>query len=169
MERPHVVNLREVTKLVALVQSVCPAQRFDEDSPAAWLLILDDVRYEDAVAALKVCARSMDFITPNAVGSAAKAVRSGRVAAVGVSAGVIADRVAVESDEHERAEARYVRQAVADGRLDAAGYRAYLERGVPVTSPPQALPAGPSRRLVGGGGSGLRGMPEGWADLLKRP
>lgn len=165
------MNYSEIARIIRGVKGVCPAQRIDaeDDTLELWHTVLADVSFEDAWAGLKVCAAELDFITPRALAAAVKQTRRDRLAAVNVSAGEIAERVAVEGDLHEVAETRYVRAAVADGRLDVAGYRAYLERGVPVTSPPQALPAGPSRRLVGGGGSGLRGMPEGWADLLKRP
>lgn len=48
------VNSSEAVKLCRLVRALCPQQRFDSSTPDAWSIVLDDVRYEDAVAAVRI-------------------------------------------------------------------------------------------------------------------
>lgn len=58
------MNDQETAALIRMVKALCPAQKFDEYSPDAWLLVLDDIPIADAVAALKPLARTQRFIAP---------------------------------------------------------------------------------------------------------
>lgn len=58
------MNDQEVGALIRIVKALCPAQKFDEFTPDAWLLVLDDIPLPDAVAALKPIARTNRFIAP---------------------------------------------------------------------------------------------------------
>lgn len=58
------MNQDEIAALTRLIKAICPAQKFDEYTPDAWLLVLDDVTLEAAVAALKPLARTHRFIAP---------------------------------------------------------------------------------------------------------
>lgn len=46
------MNLTETKQLCRLVNCLCPAQRFDQFSPEAWLLTLQHVSYADAKLAV---------------------------------------------------------------------------------------------------------------------
>jgi hypothetical protein len=43
----------EVVRLVAVVKALCPSQKFEEITPDAWAMVLADVAYEDAQAAVQ--------------------------------------------------------------------------------------------------------------------
>lgn len=58
------MNDQEIAALLRMVKALCPAQKFDEYTPDAWLLVLDDIPLPDAVAALKPLARTNRFIAP---------------------------------------------------------------------------------------------------------
>lgn len=47
------MNHLETVQLVRVVASLCPNQKFDEYTPDAWAIVLEDVRYEDAQQAVK--------------------------------------------------------------------------------------------------------------------
>lgn len=58
------MNQQETAALIRMVKALCPAQRFDEYTPDAWLLVLDDIPADAAVNALKPLARTQRFIAP---------------------------------------------------------------------------------------------------------
>lgn len=74
------MNHAEATTLVALVKSACPAQKFEEMTPAVWQGILEDVSYADAAAAVKVLGRRMRFIAPSDIIEETKIIRRDRLA-----------------------------------------------------------------------------------------
>ena len=47
------MNRRETVKLVAAVKALCPSQKFEEVTPDAWNIVLDDVHFDEALAAVK--------------------------------------------------------------------------------------------------------------------
>lgn len=51
------MNLTEATKLCAIVSQLCPKQTFEEYTPDAWQLVLDDIPIADAVAAVRTVYR----------------------------------------------------------------------------------------------------------------
>lgn len=46
------------------VAAICPAQKFDQFTPDAWLELLGDLRYEDARAAVFALGKAQPFIAP---------------------------------------------------------------------------------------------------------
>ena len=48
------MNLSEATKLVAMLKSVYVREQFTDDSPTAFLWLLEDKRYEEVLAAAKI-------------------------------------------------------------------------------------------------------------------
>jgi hypothetical protein len=48
------VNRTDAVKLARMIRALCPSQKLDEHTPDAWAIVLDDVRYEDAVAAVRI-------------------------------------------------------------------------------------------------------------------
>lgn len=72
------MNDQEIAALLRMVKALCPAQKFDEYTPDAWLLVLDDVPIEDAVATLKPLARTHRFIAPADIAEAIRAQRAVR-------------------------------------------------------------------------------------------
>ena len=51
------MNLTEAAKLCAIVSQLCPNQKFEEYTPDAWQLVLDDVPIADAVTAVRTVYR----------------------------------------------------------------------------------------------------------------
>jgi hypothetical protein len=72
------MNDDQVAALIRMVKALCPAQRFDEYTPDAWLLVLDDIPFEAAVAALKPLARSCRFIAPADIADEIRRQRAAR-------------------------------------------------------------------------------------------
>lgn len=72
----------EATALCRLVRAACPAQKFDEYTPDTWAVLLDDVGYGEAEAAVKALARKQPFIAPAEIRAEVKRVRSSRLATV---------------------------------------------------------------------------------------
>lgn len=72
------MNEEETAALIRMVKALCPAQKFDEYTPDAWLLVLDDVPITAAVAALKPLARTCRFIAPADIADEIKRQRAAR-------------------------------------------------------------------------------------------
>lgn len=72
------MNEQETAALIRMVKALCPAQKFDEYTPDAWLLVLDDVPIDAAVAALKPLARTCRFIAPADIADEIKRQRAAR-------------------------------------------------------------------------------------------
>lgn len=51
------MNLTEASKLVGAVKGLCPSQKVDDFTPAAWEMALAGITYRDALAALRVLAQ----------------------------------------------------------------------------------------------------------------
>ncbi len=68
---------RDIARIVRLVKALCPAQKFDEYTPEAWELVLEDLAFADARQALKTLGGQLRFIAPSdiaqEVGRAARA------------------------------------------------------------------------------------------------
>jgi len=70
----------EIAKLIRFVHALCPAQKFDEYTPDAWELILGDVPFDDARAALKTLGQQLRFIAPSDIAQEVRRVRNVRAA-----------------------------------------------------------------------------------------
>lgn len=50
----------EVVQLVRVIEALCPGQRLANETPDAWSVVLDDVAYDDALAAVRTIYRDGD-------------------------------------------------------------------------------------------------------------
>lgn len=51
------MNNSEAVKLFRLVKAFCPAEQFDEHTPDAWAIVMNDIRYDDAQIAVRTLYR----------------------------------------------------------------------------------------------------------------
>jgi hypothetical protein len=118
------VNEEEIAALLRMVKALCPAQRFDEFTPDAWLLVLDEVSFADARDALKPLALAQPFIAPTDIAKHVRRVRNERI-------GRLPQPVPNEvPGVNEREELLAVRRAIADGRINSiADLHAYEQWG----------------------------------------
>lgn len=123
------MNIQETVAVIATVRAICPAQRFDDASPKAWHLLLEDVRFEDAMAVMKEVGLKNDFITPRVIHSAVKSLRGDRLERFGQVTTAV-DGLTVEHDIRER---RALREAIADGTMNRDTYKAYLGSRTTIT------------------------------------
>lgn len=73
------MNPEDILKLGRAVAAICPAQKWDEHSPAAWLELLGDLRYEDARQAVFNLGRQQPFIAPSDIIKEVKRIREERI------------------------------------------------------------------------------------------
>lgn len=69
----------EVVAVVRLISAMCPAQKIDEYTSDAWMPLLEDVRFEDAQAALKNLGRELRFIAPSDICREVRRIRGQRL------------------------------------------------------------------------------------------
>jgi hypothetical protein len=136
------VNIAETARLCKVIAAVAPAQKFDADTPAVWAGILEDVRIEDALAAVKTLGRRERFMAPVDIITEVRTIRTLRLQAV--------DKATPNVDPNDegayRAELAAIRSAVADGSLDV---EQYVAGGMCLTGRPHlAIEAGPRRDFL---------------------
>lgn len=73
------MNYSETCKLIALVKTLAPAQKFEEFTAEAWHGVLDDVSYKDAADAVKAVGKRQAFIAPSDIIAESKIIRRGRL------------------------------------------------------------------------------------------
>lgn len=105
------MNDQEIAALIRMVKALCPAQRFDEYTPDAWLLVLDEVSFADARDALKPLALEQPFIAPTDIAKHVKRARNERIGRLPQPAPNLAPGV------DEREELLAIRRAMADGHI----------------------------------------------------
>lgn len=69
----------EAVKICAFTSACCPAQKFDEFTPDAWGLILEDVRFEDAKHAVVEIKKRSTWVDPSDIIREVKKVRAKRI------------------------------------------------------------------------------------------
>lgn len=74
------MNPAEALALTRLVAAMCPAQKFDEYTPDAWGVLLEDVRFEDARHAVTNLGRKQVFIAPSEILTEVRRIRDDRLA-----------------------------------------------------------------------------------------
>lgn len=74
------MNRTEATNLWRLAQAAAPQQAFDEWTPDAWALALDDIRFDDAKDALVRVVKASAFIDIAAIRAEVKRIRAKRLA-----------------------------------------------------------------------------------------
>lgn len=128
---------QEVVQLLALVEGMCPTQRITPETPDAWHMLLKDVRYADAYAALPSIAMRADRIAPRQIVEGAGEVRRDRM----LSFGPI-ETVPTTDTNHEATERRELIRRICDGDFTREHFNAYLTSGTPMTPPRPAITAG---------------------------
>jgi hypothetical protein len=114
------MNLLETTALCAILTSICPQQRFDETTPAAWATVLADIPATDARTATLNLARKQRFIAPCEIIAEVQRMRAERIAALQIPAANCDP-----DDPAWVAEHRAIVKAIADGTMtDPAAYAA---------------------------------------------
>lgn len=73
------MNATETAKLCAAIAQSAPAQRFDDDTPAFWAVLLEDVRYEDAREAVVRLLKRQPFVAPADIITEVKRIRRDRL------------------------------------------------------------------------------------------
>lgn len=73
----------EAAQLCKFALAACPAQKIDADTPAAWFVLLSDLRYEDAQQALVNVVRRQPFVSPAEIRTEVRRIRGARLAAFG--------------------------------------------------------------------------------------
>jgi hypothetical protein len=73
------VNAEDATQLCRIAKTISPAQAVDEFTPAAWALILEDIRFVDARQALKELGGEQQFIHVSDIVKRVKRIRRNRV------------------------------------------------------------------------------------------
>ncbi|CAM4365155.1 hypothetical protein [Nocardiopsis rhodophaea] len=69
----------EAVALGRKVAAICPAQKFNSDTPEAWAALLAGVDYDDALAALLVLGQTHQFIAPADIIAQVKRARAERL------------------------------------------------------------------------------------------
>lgn len=73
------MNREETVRLTQLVKAACPAQAVDEFTANAWHGLLDDIRIEDALLAVRNLGRQAEFIAPAQIRAEVKKIRNDRL------------------------------------------------------------------------------------------
>lgn len=73
----------EAVTLCRLAKAMCPQQAVDDFTPDAWHMLLDDIRFEDAKAALVELCKIQPFVAPAEIRTRVRKIRSDRVRAYG--------------------------------------------------------------------------------------
>ena len=145
------MNEQEIAQVIGFVHALCPAQKMDEYTPDAWELVLEDIAFDDARAALKTLGLQLRFIAPADIAGEVRRIRTARIATY----------VETEPDEDPDNVQAYL-EAIRAGRFKAASSaearprpvkaltaRAFhrvpsvWDRSAPITHRRFALPAGP--------------------------
>jgi hypothetical protein len=106
------MNAEETIKLARFVRAACPQQKFDEYTADAWLMLLAEVEYRDAMTAAQTLAKRQPFVAPAEIIGEVKRIRADRLRAHG-NAEPDADG---DDARAYLAAIRAYRKAIADGR-----------------------------------------------------
>lgn len=69
---------QELAVLGRYVKALCPAQKFDEYTPDAWLMVLGEFEFEDCKTVLPRIAQGRPFIAPSDIATAVRELRARR-------------------------------------------------------------------------------------------
>ncbi|WP_262702002.1 MULTISPECIES: zinc finger domain-containing protein [Streptomyces] len=147
----------EVIHLAKYVAALCPAQRFNEFTPDAWIDVLSPYNATDARTAVVAIARRQPFISPAEIIAEIQDMRRERITAANLTYDGNPDETGLESTRSVRA----LVQAAGDGYLAPRTIRAALE---PAPGEPSA--SGRARALLAGVGRELPRVREGVVNVL---
>jgi hypothetical protein len=144
--------VQEMAVLVRFVRALCPAQKIDEYTPDAWMLVIGDLEFADAEAAIKKLGRSQPFIAAADIAGEVSKIRAARLASY----------VETEPDVEDPDNVQAYIEAIRAGRFKAASniearprpvkaltakafhrVPSVWDRSAPITHRRFALPAGP--------------------------
>lgn len=108
------MNAEEAAHLCKLAKTISPSQPVDEFTPAAWALILEDVRFEDAREALKQLGGEQEWLHVSHIVKRVKRMRSARVDKYLASVPVPSGLDAAQYDRWYRATVK----SIADGEYE---------------------------------------------------
>lgn len=104
------MNDQEMATLVRFVKALCPAQKIDEYTPDAWTLVIGDLEFADAEAAVKKLGRAQAFIAAADIATEVGRMRAARLASY----------VETEPDVEDPDDWRAYMAALRAGRFKAA-------------------------------------------------
>jgi hypothetical protein len=108
------MNPQEIARIVGFVHALCPAQKINELTPDAWELVLEDISFADAKAALKVLGKTLHFIAPSDIATEVRRIRNLR-------AGQYTDYANTLPDAHPDRALDYIAALRTDNHRAAAG------------------------------------------------
>lgn len=73
------MNQAETARLCRAIAAIAPAQKFDDETPAFWCLLLADVRYMDAQEAVIAIGRRQAWIAPADILAEVRRIRASRL------------------------------------------------------------------------------------------
>lgn len=73
------MNHTEAVTVCRVVAAMCPAQKFDEHTPDAWALVLNDIRLVDAQEAVVALGKRQTFISPAEIRAEVTRIRNRRI------------------------------------------------------------------------------------------
>lgn len=112
------MNNTETAKLCAAISQSAPAQRFDDDTPAFWAVLLADVRYQDAREAVVRLLKRQPFVAPADIVAEVRVIRDDRLDRTELPV----PNVDPNDPRAHLDEIRALRTAIADGVYDADAY-----------------------------------------------
>lgn len=121
------MDITAVRAMCLWLSKLVPHQQFDDDTPEAWAPLLAHVAIEDARTAVMRILERERYVDPQAIRHETKRIRTRRLELVGIPAPNIDPDDATQRVAYRREQAA-LKQAVLDGRMDAAA-RADYERG----------------------------------------
>ena len=124
---------QEIAVLGRYVKALCPAQKFDEYTPDAWLMVLGGLEFADCQEVLPRIAQGRPFIAPSDIAAAVKELRVSRLSA----ANVIYEPHPEESVTDFLARARGITRAAAGGQIAPSRPTLALPAGGAAFAPPE--------------------------------
>lgn len=136
------MNAQEAAALCRFTKSCCPAQKFDEYSPDAWHLILDDIDFGPAKDAIVALSKAQVFIAPAEIRS--EVSRHYREATVSLNH-IIPPQELADLPAREHAWVRELRRAFVNGATERqAVVAANASQGIAPEPEPLAITSGPA-------------------------
>ena len=133
------MNIEETTNLCKVIRRLCPAQKWDADTPAAWAVVMKDIPVADALLAVERLGADHPFIGPPDIVTEVKRIRRDRLARIDDT--TIAPNVSPDDPRAMCEEVAAIRAAIADGTFNP---EVYADAG-------RSLTGRPSMKAIGDG------------------
>lgn len=122
----------DALNLCKFAKQAAPQQAIDQDTPAAWFVLLNDLRYEDAQQGLVRVLQRQAFVAPAEIRAEVRKMRGERLDLFRREHGALPappPEVAERGDEAERTWRKQAERSIADGTvtsMDQLGVRPQL-------------------------------------------